>query len=642
MLVAAPAPTTTGTFVGRNEYPLLIAVTGHRDLRDEDHDQLKQTFRSLLSALCKRWRALNGPAQAPIVVMSGLAEGADQLAAEVVLELAHTHSGLQLAAVLPMPVDEYRATLETEASRAKFDELHEKAALRRVLPTPPGQDSDHSPTTYEAAYEQLGLFLAEQSFLLFAFWDGVDTHKPGGTAHVVAMKRQGGSAWSGRPSALFERPCGATVQIVTPRRSNRAIAHPFQVRLLLEEDQVVIRQPQGLLRQPRVAGTMDALAGCNRGAATLPENSSGALRMAREGLLPTSEPVDAFTESLCQRYAVADVLATQCQKRGVRLIRAYAVLVLLTAMLLGVIYYFPPLKPRPGSAAPTASSPAASSLHTATLPPDRNSPTQSRYAQWRNLLRKDPAAVMAYMLVVLAIFLLYSLTSQRNVTRRFANFRGLAEGLRVQVFWRLAGLSHRVADHYQSHQVEELEWLRVALKTVYLDDTGVPSPNIHVVRSLWVHGQHAWLKRKIATLRAADRRLAVAFWVLLGPAAPWALLKVLNEAFPQWCGVPSIDGSWSGLSLGLSFGMLALSWASAAFMVVATYRKLRGFGQIAARYERLLPLYRAARRKTDPLEAEDADDQVQATVLELGKHALAENADWLLLQKDVRFEPPKG
>jgi len=26
----------------------------------------------------------------------------------------------------------------------------------------------------------------------------------------------------------------------------------------------------------------------------------------------------------------------------------------------------------------------------------------------------------------------------------------------------------------------------------------------------------------------------------------------------------------------------------------------------------------------------------------LGKHALAENADWLLLQKDVRFEPPKG
>ena len=89
--------------------PLVLGVTGHRDLRPEDRDRLKDKVRSVLQDLQTEF------ARRPLLLLSPLAEGADRLVAEVALEL-----GAELIAPLPLPREEYEKDFETEASRSEF------------------------------------------------------------------------------------------------------------------------------------------------------------------------------------------------------------------------------------------------------------------------------------------------------------------------------------------------------------------------------------------------------------------------------------------------------------------------------------------------------------------------------------------
>ena len=55
--------------------PFVVSVTGHRDLRSQDLDSLRHEVRSVFSGFRKRMPST------PMILLSGLAEGADQLVA---------------------------------------------------------------------------------------------------------------------------------------------------------------------------------------------------------------------------------------------------------------------------------------------------------------------------------------------------------------------------------------------------------------------------------------------------------------------------------------------------------------------------------------------------------------------------------
>lgn len=66
-------PTGTGTATA-----LVVGVTGHRELRNEDRDSLQAQVRSFFLDLRTRYPEL------PLVLLSPLAEGADSLVADVI------------------------------------------------------------------------------------------------------------------------------------------------------------------------------------------------------------------------------------------------------------------------------------------------------------------------------------------------------------------------------------------------------------------------------------------------------------------------------------------------------------------------------------------------------------------------------
>ena len=157
--------------------PLVIAVTGHRDLVPEEVPGIRIRVRSLLSELRTAYpdRRLR--------VMSPLAEGADRLVAEEALSL-----GVELIVPLPMPRESYLLDFESEQSVHEFDALCDQANEILQLPLARKNKIDDIAEYGDARnlqYAQLGVFLCAHCHILLALWDGKLTGDLGGTGQVV-------------------------------------------------------------------------------------------------------------------------------------------------------------------------------------------------------------------------------------------------------------------------------------------------------------------------------------------------------------------------------------------------------------------------------------------------------------------------
>jgi hypothetical protein len=135
-----------------------VGITGHTNLAPESVPLVAAGIRKVLFQH-----------EGPLVGVTCLARGADQVFARVVLEL-----GGQLDVVLPA-VD-YRERKVEPDDRAEFEELIDQAATVRVLPF---ETSNRE--AYVAANE--AVFTSVDA--LVAVWDGAPPDGKGGTADTV-------------------------------------------------------------------------------------------------------------------------------------------------------------------------------------------------------------------------------------------------------------------------------------------------------------------------------------------------------------------------------------------------------------------------------------------------------------------------
>src|ERR1700730_13058075 len=200
--------------------PLVIGVTGHRDLRDEDVARLEAEVASIIARL--RLDYLKDDGETPIFVLSALAEGADRLVARVALA-----QGARLIAPLPLPREEYRRDFEQglkPGNAAEFDELLARAVAAPVIPFTHGSSLEAVRTNSKKRAEQyraVGLFITRHCNILIAIWDGDESNMAvGGTAEIVKFTREGiplAVSRSARAS-LDGSEIGPVIHVVAPRR----------------------------------------------------------------------------------------------------------------------------------------------------------------------------------------------------------------------------------------------------------------------------------------------------------------------------------------------------------------------------------------------------------------------------------------
>lgn len=144
---------------------MIVGVTGHRRLADEGW--VGEAIGAVLSQVPR-----------PLVGISSLASGADQLFAGLVLAL-----GGELRAVLPFP--EYEEDFAPGVERDRYRALLARAAHVEVLAEQPTK-----PESYLAA----GKRVVDLSDLVVAVWDGKAGKGVGGTADAVRYARATGTS----------------------------------------------------------------------------------------------------------------------------------------------------------------------------------------------------------------------------------------------------------------------------------------------------------------------------------------------------------------------------------------------------------------------------------------------------------------
>ena len=134
--------------------------------------------------------------------MSSLAEGSDQIVAEVAME----HLGARLVVPLPLPFELYIDSFGMDASGkideekrdvsiSEFTRLIGRAERYFELPLKSGSIADLGDPKDEAhkklrakQYAFAGAFIVERCDELIAVWDGKPCSGPGGTAQIVQWR----------------------------------------------------------------------------------------------------------------------------------------------------------------------------------------------------------------------------------------------------------------------------------------------------------------------------------------------------------------------------------------------------------------------------------------------------------------------
>jgi hypothetical protein len=246
-------------------------------------------------------------------------------------------------------------------------------------------------------------------------------------------------------------------------------------------------------------------------------------------------------------------------------------------------------------------------------------------------------------------FLVYLKGSRGRLEDRYLDYRGLAEACRVQYFWSWAGLEVRAADHFLREQRDELEWIRQAVRATALgpaDPAGNAQDNskLMLVRDCWINDQFRYFAgnpdRPEKPGKAEGNRRLDSKWsvlagrlFLLGIGAA-VVVTPFHGFFAEL--LPEIgDGIVQALIVG--YGML---FASAG--VCKVYLETKAFAEQANRYQRMALSMSLARSRLDKAISADDANGGRTVIYEIGKEALAENGDWLLVHRERPVKVPLG
>jgi len=564
--------------------PFVLAVTGHRDLRPQDFDTLRDRVREVFAGAQKRMPST------PLVLLTGLAEGADQLVAQVALD-----QGVSLAAALPMPLDVYRTTM-SEAAQKTLDSLYAQSAIQIVLPTQ-GQTPDellHSEEARTQCYEALALFLARHGQALIALWDGKHSDKRGGTSRVVHYVRQG-IASEGEEEV--ESRCGIVYQVLTPRMSGDEPARPIRTITLSCEPRKKSVSPVTTSDEhenPTPVPFAEVEINIERfnreslrAAARADATES---RLIADAALPRS-PFQTRLEAL---YGRADAISMQANGR-----RRFTLLAILGTAVVGAVFY---------------------GVH------------GEIYSQVVLLWLTFPF----FVLVAGAI---HWWARIKHVEENYLDSRALAEALRVQFFWDLAGIDQPVDRYYLVDRPSEVEWIRFALKNIWLmrhdrDDDSATQPNYAAVLRYWVEDQEEWYRKKANQQSESVRQRERWSHYALIAAGVWAVL------------VPIGILVWNHYHPAQKHNASENIWYDIFHVILAVPALLAGAYRLwieQAGYDEQSREYRSMQHqfslKAKEMSAHlDSPEITERLLVDLGIEALKENGRWLLLHRERPLE----
>jgi len=530
----------------------------------------------------------------PLTVLSSLAEGGDQWVAEEALEC-----GARVIAVLPMMRAEYSLDFADPALRARFEALCAAAEVIE-LPAVDGNSLDGGAEAITGSerdrhYAQAGVYVSSHCHILLAIWDGKNSERFGGTAQIVKYHLTGI-----KPCGVERRrlqggysPLGNDIErlafhIVCSREGEDGHAasplRPLQTFWRTAERSISGADPM----PPEFRTTFAHMEEFNADWAKY-RSAIDAKARVRAG---RSERKSDASESVCSidsLFEAADWLALHFQRRVLFAMRTIYTL----AALMGVAF----------------------------------------------LLYSDFPAQDYMIFVFLVLFAfgisLSLLARRRGWHRKYLDYRALAEGLRVQSYWRRAGLSvtgdsEFAHDNFLQKQDVELGWIRNVMRSAGIDAELSPERSdaraVAQVIAEWVgesgkSGQLNYYERRVVQRtrlhRITESLGAISLWLGIGISVFLALFFLRL----------SQDAKTALVAIMATVSILA------AVREAYAYRKADK--ELIKQYRFMCRIFAGARAALD----QTRDPVRQREILRaLGEAALAEHAEWTLMHRERPLE----
>ncbi|MDE2235646.1 MAG: hypothetical protein KGL13_07670 [Gammaproteobacteria bacterium] len=565
--------------------PLVIGVTGHRDLASKDIARIQESLVALFTCLRRQYP------HTPLRVLSPLAEGADRLVAKVALE-----HGAELVVPLPMGETEYRKDFPDTV--AEFDALKSQASMVYTLPPPAeaaNDAADLSGSRRDACYENVGLHIINHSQLIVALWDGIPVTDRGGTAQIVecALSRSWNTA-----SAFHFSDDFSWDKVVWHLRIPRSNSHSYQYADVTPQYyEAVWRFSDEQTPDVPFAATdkswpqlhfewLHSMEVFNSEAISLPPRR---VRESLDSLLPpgdTGKIIDP-SERMTRVFAAADLISQKYQKTTYKIWKL--IFVLAGTMILS-------------------------------------------FEGYTHLWPHGPL-LLAYPAAFITMTIAYSVLNKRRMDDRYIDARVLAEALRVAIYWRLAGIQESVIDQYLGRHIAAITWLPSCI----LGLLTLPPPDIEyaqqdglrIADTFWVDRQLGYYQRQSSRQGKRVnlyRRFA---------GSLYALTLVFSVCVAIYGVVVTTPSPLRDILI-----MLMASGPAVAVLWIA-YAEKQGWERHVKEYVRNAALFARAHNLIAKLGTPRASVtflHVQKVLLELGKEAVCENAEWALLH---RVKPPK-
>lgn len=563
----------------KGSLPITIAVTGHRDLLPEYIPSIEERVRSVFRDFETRYP------QTPLTLLTSLAEGADRLVARIALEF-----GVTLICPLPMQRDLYEADFETPESRKEFRELLDKAEQWFEMPLLAGSTTDQISRhgfLRDKQYAYAGAYLARHSQVIIALWDGSPIELVGGTTYIVGFKLKGIPPPYIQKQGRFDpEEIGPVYHILSPR-----ITHPLPEGIPASLTVLYPRQ----YGNPAAAKKMYDRILDNTSRFNIDELELKKLldetKKRSEGYLVSDMEFavrDKQSKSLLSNFSLSDSLAIFFQKKTYRIS-----VILFFLALAGTIIF-------------------------------------ELYAY---LMIDSPVLLILFFLVLAVAYGLFLYSTRKRFHEKFLDYRTLAEGLRIQFYWKLLGINYSVANYYLGDQHGELDWIRHALRswTIPFSEEAareVPVESSHqsaVIRN-WVDSQFEYFGRTSYREKTKERRISrfatfalIAGFGLIGFDMIYQFL-IGHSALPLVLYISSVMPIIAGLLFG--------------------YSEKRALRDHVKQYERMGELFSVAKYRIDILAKESDFPEIRNLLFDLGKEALKENGMWAITHHKRPIEFP--
>jgi hypothetical protein len=507
----------------------------------------------------------------PLRVVSAMAAGADRLVAQIALD-----RGYELIVPLPLSADDYERDFPDSVQ--EFRSMLQRVPPEQIFVWPRSdagnpQEWCESQSARDQQYREVGAFVVQQSHILLAIWDGVLDDSSAGTSGMVGLKL-GRSAAAPGGAALDPEDSGPVFRVHAVRAGSAAPITQQVSWIFPQDNEVELFHI--------VCSRIDRF-NCEPAR----RHIHSKLAEVAASLVPATAGEASADPELSAAFAVADRLAAYYQRITHRVLRLTLAVAAMMALTLEIYSGIGPQRVVP----------------------------------------------LAYLLLFAFLTLILVWHRRLDAQGRYLDYRALAEGLRVQFYWRLAGLADTASSSYLRKQLDELRWIREALRaTGAVPPPAVAQPGLAL--RCWVHGQAGYYAERAQLHERRSRRMEYWSRISLGvgllAAGCLVLLWNVLQQFAQW-------RLWTVLAMGFA-PIVAAVWG--------TYSERIGARTQANQFARFAAIFRRAERFINQLESGQPTPEGRQSELallhELGREALMENADWVLLLRERPIALPKG